>query len=263
MGNIEAIEIAYERAKSFIVYDSFQNIMIFIVLYLLFLKLWDEYQKNLTNNNNRIDFGAFWGQIKIMVIVCFIATSSGMLFTVIESVCVDLQTKIINDFGGDTGNKSIQTMTNMVKAQVLAVQEKESKGLTLDIPNVTDVLWKGVTAIVMSVGVFLFKYIYTFFILGRFMWLLMLELVAPIAIVMVMHENTRSYFYAWLKNMIICYLLIPFFMLADTFSNEVAGLFMENKEAAGQVTVLIVVCVGVVVKMKMFSIVKTKSPNIF
>lgn len=53
-------------------------------------------------------------------------------------------------------------MTNMVKNQVLAVQEKESKGLTLDIPNITDIVWKALTAIVMSVGVFLFKYTYTF-----------------------------------------------------------------------------------------------------
>lgn len=64
--------------------------------------------------------------------------------------------------------------------------------MTLDIPNITDIVWKALTAIVMSVGVFLFKYTYTFFILGRYMWLLLLELIAPVAIVLMIHENTGA-----------------------------------------------------------------------
>ena len=65
-----------------------------------------------------------WGQVKICLVVCFIATSAGMVFHLVETVCVELQDNLINDLGGDTGNKSIETMTNMVKNQVLAVQEK-------------------------------------------------------------------------------------------------------------------------------------------
>lgn len=171
MGNIESIQVAYDRTKSYIVYDSFQYIMIAIVVFLIGMKLWDEWQKNLSSNNHRFDVAAYWGQVKICLVVCFIATSAGMVFHLVETVCVELQDNLINDLGGDTGNKSIETMTNMVKNQVLAVQEKESKGLTLDIPNITDIVWKALTAIVMSVGVFLFKYTYTFFILGRYMWL--------------------------------------------------------------------------------------------
>lgn len=125
------------------------------------------------------------------------------------------------------------------------------------------VVWKSITAIVMAVGVFIFKYTYTFFILGRYMWLLLLELIAPVAIVLAIHENTRSYFYTWLKNMLVCYMLIPMFLLADKFSNEVAGFFMEGAASAGQVSVLIVVCTGVWVKIKMFSIVKAKSSQLF
>lgn len=263
MGNIESIQVAYERTKTYIVYDSFQYIMIAIVVFLVLLKLWDEYQKNLTNHHNRIDIGAYWGQVKICLLVCFIATSAGMVFHLVESVCVELQNNLINDFGGDTGNKSIETMTEMVKSQVLAVQEKESQGMTFDIPNFTDLIWKSLTAVVMSVGVFLFKYTYTFFILGRYMWLLLLELIAPVAIMLMIHESTRTYFYSWLKNMIICYLLIPMFLLADKFSNEVAAYFMEGKEVGGQVTVLLVVCVGIWVKIKMFSLVKAKSAQLF
>lgn len=263
MGNIESIQVAYDRTKSYIVYDSFQYIMIAIVVFLVLLRLWDEWQKNLTTHNNRVDISAYWGQVKVCLIVCFIATSAGMVFHLVESVCIELQTKLINDFGGDTANKSIQTMTDMVRNQVIAVQEQKSQGLSLDIPNVTDLIFEGLTALVMTVGVFLFKYTYTFFILGRYMWLLLLELIAPVAIMLMIHESTRSYFYTWLKNMIICYLLIPMFLLADKFSNEIATFFMEGKASGGQVTVLLVVCVGLWVKIKMFSVVKAKSTQLF
>ena len=41
------------------------------------------------------------------------------------------------------------------------------------------------------------------------------------------------------------------------------GFFMEGKENLGQVTVLVIVCVGVWVKIKMFSVVKAKASNLF
>lgn len=47
IGNIKSIEIAYERTQEYIVYDSFKTVMIAIVLFLVFMKLFDEYQKTL------------------------------------------------------------------------------------------------------------------------------------------------------------------------------------------------------------------------
>lgn len=263
LGNIRSIEVAYERTKEYIVYDSFQTVMIAIVLFLIFLKLFEEYQKNIQSNSGSVDLGAYWVQIRMILLVCFISTSAGMVFNLVERVFGELQTNLINDFGGDLSDKSFRTMSDMVKNQVLAVQAKEAEGLTFDIPNFTDIIWKSLSAILMSIGVFIFKYTYTFYILGRYMYLLLLELIAPVAIVLVIHENTRSYFYTWLKNMLICYMLIPMFLLADKFSNEVAGFFMEGVESAGQVTVLIVVGVGIWVKIKMFSVVRAKSSQLF
>lgn len=58
-------------------------------------------------------------------------------------------------------------------------------------------------------------------------------------------------------------LIDSYVLLADKFSNEVANFFMEGVESAGHVTVLLVVCVGVWVKIKMFSIVRAKSSQLF
>ena len=59
MGNIESIQVAYDRTKSYIVYDSFQYIMIAIVVFLIGMKLWDEWQKNLLHIAPHHLFGIF------------------------------------------------------------------------------------------------------------------------------------------------------------------------------------------------------------
>ena len=73
MGTIKAIEDAYTQTKGYIVYDSFQTIMIALVLFLLFTKLWEEYQKNI-GSGKRFDIAAYWGQMRIYVLACFIAS---------------------------------------------------------------------------------------------------------------------------------------------------------------------------------------------
>ena len=240
--------------------------MIAIVIFLVSMKIYEEIQKSIVEEK-RFNLRAYWGHIRIYVLVCFIASFAGSILTLTESVCMDLQTKLINDFGGDSASPAIKSMQDLVREQVHLVHEKELEGTSFDHMNsgtfVFSYIFKALTGIALTIGLFLFKYTYTFFILGRYMWLLMLELVAPIAIVLCIHEATRSYFYTWIKNMIICYLLIPFFLLADAFSNEVASLFMASNARGGEITITIVVLAGVWVKIKMFSVVRVRSSQLF
>jgi hypothetical protein len=260
MGNIESIEIAYTRAKQFIVYDALHTVMLAIVLFLLFLKLFEEAQKNIANNNHRIDIGSYWGQIRIFVIVTFIATASGPIFHLVESIFTDMQTALINGLGGDSSHKAAQVMQDLVARQIAAVEAEGFFSIQTLISSPVAYFGK---YILMGIGIFIFKYTYTFFIIARYMWLLLLELVAPIAIVMSIHESTRSYFFTWVKNMLVCYLLIPMFLLADRFANEIAYFFMEDKAWLGETSIIVVICVGIWVKIKMFSVVKSKCSQLF
>ena len=72
------------------------------------------------------------------------------------------------------------------------------------------------------------KHLYILTVFGRYAYLLMLEVVAPIAIVCLISAKTEQYFYTWLKNMMICYLMVPFFMLGDAFINLLWIMFAEN-----------------------------------
>ena len=259
MGTIKAIEDAYTQTKGYIVYDSFQTIMIALVLFLLFTKLWEEYQKNI-GSGKRFDIAAYWGQMRIYVLACFIASSSGLVFSLTESVCADLQDALVTGINGDS-SEAVNSLTQLVNKQEERVSSQMILGISFDEIGPLSFIYKALSGLLLGLGIFLFKYTYTFFILGRYMYLMMLELVAPIAIVLIIHDSTRSYFYSWLKNMIICYLLIPLFLLADKFSNEVALALVSGQEMAGSVSVVVIVAVWI--KFKLFSVVRSKSSQLF
>ena len=261
MGTIKAIEDAYTQTKSYIVYDSFQTIMIALVLFLLFTKLWEEYQKNI-GSGKRFDIAGYWGQMRIYVLACFIASSSGLVFSLTESVCADLQDALVTGINGDS-SEAVNSLTQLVNKQEERVSSQMILGISFDEIGPLSFIYKALSGLLLGLGIFLFKYTYTFFILGRYMYLMMLELVAPIAIVLIIHDSTRSYFYSWLKNMIICYLLIPLFLLADKFSNEVALALVSGQEMAGSVSVVVIVLVAVWIKFKLFSVVRSKSSQLF
>ena len=261
MGTIKAIEDAYTQTKGYIVYDSFQTIMIALVLFLLFTKLWEEYQKNI-GSGKRFDIAAYWGQMRIYVLACFIASSSGLVFSLTESVCADLQDALVTGINGDS-SEAVNSLTQLVNKQEERVSSQMILGISFDEIGPLSFIYKALSGLLLGLGIFLFKYTYTFFILGRYMYLMMLELVAPIAIVLIIHDSTRSYFYSWLKNMIICYLLIPLFLLADKFSNEFALALVSGQEMAGSVSVVVIVLVAVWIKFKLFSVVRSKSSQLF
>ena len=261
MGTIKAIEDAYTQTKGYIVYDSFQTIMIALVLFLLFTKLWEEYQKNI-GSGKRFDIAAYWGQMRIYVLACFIASSSGLVFSLTESVCADLQDALVTGINGDS-SEAVNSLTQLVNKQEERGSSQVILVISFDEMVPFSFIYKALSGLLLGLGIFLFKYTYTFFILGRYMYLMMLELVAPIAIVLIIHDSTRSYFYSWLKNMIICYLLIPLFLLADKFSNEVALALVSGQEMAGSVSVVVIVLVAVWIKFKLFSVVRSKSSQLF
>lgn len=67
----------------------------------------------------------------------------------------------------------------------------------------------------------LYLYSQTLFICGRYMFLLLLELISPVAIACFYNEGTRTYFYQWCKNLLVCYLMVPAFILASRFSDAI------------------------------------------
>lgn len=161
MGTIKAIEDAYTQTKGYIVYDSFQTIMIALVLFLLFTKLWEEYQKNI-GSGKRFDIAAYWGQMRIYVLACFIASSSGLVFSLTESVCADLQDALVTGINGDS-SEAVNSLTQLVNKQEERVSSQMILGISFDEIGPLSFIYKALSGLLLGLGIFLFKYTYTFY----------------------------------------------------------------------------------------------------
>ena len=59
------------------------------------------------------------------------------------------------------------------------------------------------------------KYIFFFFASARYLYLILLEIVTPIAVILTWTRKTRHYTHAYLKNLFVCYMTIPAFLIAN------------------------------------------------
>lgn len=264
IGNIENIERAYEVVKEYIVYEALNGLVIAIVVFLLISRAWEEYNKHLAATDEVLNMTAIWGQLKGYVLMILLIGAMPLIFNTVEGILADMSDKLVTGFGGDSSSKATDTMISIVNEANNALSEKyaEASGfdyLPLIFESVINIFSNSIANLFAPISIFVFKYVYTFFIIARYTWLLMLEVTAPIAIVCLLHSDTKQYFYAWLKNMFLCYLLIPLFLLADLFSNAVTVAMLSNSDgSASTTTSCIAILLVVIVKVKIFATVSSK-----
>jgi hypothetical protein len=81
---------------------------------------------------------------------------------------------------------------------------------------------------------------YGFALVYRFIFLGVLKMVGGLAIACYIYEGTRSIFYTYIKNLAICYLLIPGFLFVTIFINGLRDVFLGT----GQIQIgIVVMCV--------------------
>jgi hypothetical protein len=65
--------------------------------------------------------------------------------------------------------------------------------------------------------VFFNQYTYFMYCMVRYFYLILLEIVSPIAIVCLLDEKYHNYFQTWFRYMVICFLMLPAFAIANKF----------------------------------------------
>ncbi|MDR1926953.1 MAG: hypothetical protein LBQ13_04755 [Endomicrobium sp.] len=79
-----------------------------------------------------------------------------------------------------------------------------------------------------------------FALVYRFIFLAILKMTGGIAFACYIYEGTRHIFYTYIKNLAICYLLIPAFLLVTVFVNALRDLFIDTSYVQ---TGILIMCV--------------------
>mgnify|MGYP000059737913 FL=1 len=80
-----------------------------------------------------------------------------------------------------------------------------------------------------SFGGVAYDYLMLVFLCTRYLILILLEIISPIAIACLYNKDTRSSFYTWARQMVGCYMLYPGFVIASVFSDLIVVNYVQQR----------------------------------
>ncbi|MFV0331951.1 MAG: hypothetical protein ACK5KL_19340 [Dysgonomonas sp.] len=229
------------------------------------VKMYDTAKTENKDGNRKLIFDLIKQYGKYMAFIC----AFPFLLGGIESVLANVQQSVSSKFNASVNvagtTYAVQIIDKYTKdKQAKKLKEYEDKsaiGKALDkVTPDLDILEKLDMAIATSIslaGIYILKYIYFFFCSGRYLWLLMLEIVAPIAIICAMSQSTFDVFKTWMKNMVVCYLLIPFYLMADVFAESIIQVMFQGADMSAYG--ILGICGMITIKIAFFGVVTKRT----
>lgn len=207
-------EEVYSKLKTEAVTTSMLGLTMAVAAVLIINEIWKIYREAYQKENGIPDMRDFMNLIMKYVIYLAIITAMPFIVSLIEKLLTIIETTLLSAWGSkpDVGLKVLEKEAQLVSENI---GSSFWSILKLDIIAI-DALG---TAILKPLLYYAIKHLYIIALFSRYAYLLLLEIVAPLAIVCLISEKTQQYFYNWLKNMVVCYLLVPVFMLADSIGN--------------------------------------------
>ena len=80
-----------------------------------------------------------------------------------------------------------------------------------------------------SFGGVAYDYLMLVFLCTRYLILILLEVISPLAIACLYNSDTRSSFYTWARQMVGCYMLYPGFVIASVFSDLIVVNYVQRR----------------------------------
>lgn len=80
-----------------------------------------------------------------------------------------------------------------------------------------------------SFGGVAYDYLMLVFLCTRYLILILLEVISPLAIACLYNSDTRSSFYTWARQMVGCYMLYPGFIITSVFSDLIVVNYVQQR----------------------------------
>lgn len=229
-------EQVYQSIKTNNIGISLYLVAISIALIIMVAKGSVSFNKMIDEETGTIDMKGFLATITPYIIGLIIVLAIPVIISTIEKALSYIETSTMSSLGKNKPDKIADALSK-------ELIEKMSNGgvlglMTLDVAQIIDLV-----SILLFKPLFamLDQYMFAVAVAIRYLYLLGLELVAPIAVVGLISEKTQSWFFAWCKNMLACYLMIPMFLIAMTMAEGLKTYLITD----GGITIfaLFLVCV--------------------
>lgn len=238
------LETVYTQIHTSAFINSLLGIAVFIGLILVIKKIYSTYD----NYQDQKDYKLFFKLSKDYILIILFISIFPMSVYYIERVLAIIQDNIRELIDPSVEQTATQMLAEEVQKYVDDNSDFSSAETTVSsIGNALNPLGPVIEAANLGLNTLFLgitKYLYFIFSLGRYLYLLLLELFAPVAMVCVLDKETRPTFHTWLKNMLFCYMLIPAFLIADLMAELsikalcAAGHPLFNYSESGMIAVI-------------------------
>lgn len=226
---IDNVVNAYEAVKFNGVSKGIIGLCTFIAVLIVINKFITAFKNAQTEGEGRINAKQFYDLFYIYIYTFAIIMIAPFAFTIVEKGLGEVQNELISHYQRDIDLSIDQAIVTFTKDYIQEVQRRNNWVGR----QIQEVIMLPLTISAYTTLLYATKYIFFFFAAARYLYLILLEIVTPITIILFMDEKTRHYTNAYLKNLFVCYITIPAFLIANAFgtiiSDNIMSMLNENK----------------------------------
>lgn len=217
-GTYEQLLQAYLQIRDSIVLEGFYALVAGIIIAGFIFRL-VEISRNMTEG--KFNARAFLDMGKEYLLCIGVILLFPVLLNVTETAMAYGADKLVESLGGTYDVDNL--WADPLQAQIDRVLEGELDGIFNGAGGLLGgMLGDGLLSVILgSFFAVAYEYIMLVFVCTRYLILVLLEIVSPVAIACLYNGNTRSSFFTWLKALFGCYMMYPAFIVASIFSDLV------------------------------------------
>jgi hypothetical protein len=217
---IDNVIQAYEAVKMNYVSKGVIALCSFIAIIIVIQKFVTAWKEAFSEGEKPADMKQFFRLFYIYIYVFGIIMAAPFAFTIVETALGAIQDELIERYQSDVDLSIDEAIMTFTRDYIEDVQRRHNwVG-----QQIQEVVMLPINIAGYTVLLYATKYIFFFFAAARYLYLILLEIVTPIAIILYLDEKTRHYTHAYLKNLFVCYMTIPAFLIA----NAMGGIISEN-----------------------------------
>lgn len=165
--------------------------------------------------DGQIDIKSFFKLFSTYIYMLIAITVAPPAFTMIEKGLARMSDEITRNNQGVINESISGVIDHFVQEKTTEIENAGAiEGAILSFKFEAEI-------VVYTIVVYITKFLYLIFSSARYLYLAILKIGAPIAIVCSIDEKTRHISEAYLKNLFYCYVMLPCFLLTNNFSDQI------------------------------------------
>jgi hypothetical protein len=195
---IDNVISAYEAVKMNGVSQGIIALCSFIAVIIVIQKFVTAWKEAFSEGDKPVDMKQFFKLFYIYIYVFAIIMVAPFAFTIVETALGNLQNELISHYQEDVDLSIDEAIVTFTKDYIEDVQRRHNwVG-----QQIQEVIMLPFNIAAYTILLYATKYIFFFFASARYLYLILLEIVTPIAVILYMDEKTRHYTHAYLKNLL-------------------------------------------------------------